>query len=80
MPVEAVAIEVGYEDASFFGRLFRRKVSLTPAQYRKRFGQLRKFMQASDYKFSIVQSWESVKKSPREARGLLGASGKARKS
>lgn len=40
LPVEAVAQEVGYQDASFFGRLFRRKVALTPAQYRKRFGAL----------------------------------------
>lgn len=40
MPVEAVAIEVGYQDASFFSRLFRRKVQLTPAQYRRRFGEL----------------------------------------
>ena len=38
--VEAIANEVGYEDASFFGRLFRRKVGLTPAQYRQRFGSL----------------------------------------
>jgi transcriptional regulator GlxA family with amidase domain len=42
LPVEAVANEVGYEDASFFGRLFRRKVGLTPAQYRLRFGSLRR--------------------------------------
>jgi transcriptional regulator GlxA family with amidase domain len=42
LSIEAVANEVGYEDASFFGRLFRRKVGLTPAQYRKRFGGLRK--------------------------------------
>lgn len=40
LPVEAVAMEVGYQDASFFGRLFRRKVALTPAQYRRRFGAL----------------------------------------
>lgn len=40
LPVEAVAFEVGYQDASFFNRLFRRKVTLTPAQYRKRFGAL----------------------------------------
>ena len=46
-PIEAVANEVGYEDASFFGRMFRRKVGLTPAQYRKRFGGLRKVLQAS---------------------------------
>lgn len=41
LPIEAVANEVGYEDASFFGRLFRRKVGLTPAQYRRRFAALR---------------------------------------
>ncbi len=40
-PVEAVANEVGYEDAGYFAALFRRKVGLTPAQYRKRFGTLR---------------------------------------
>jgi transcriptional regulator GlxA family with amidase domain len=44
-PVEAVANEVGYEDSSFFGRLFRRKVGITPAQYRKRFGSLRRALQ-----------------------------------
>lgn len=36
-PVEAVALEVGYEDAGFFSRLFRRQVKLTPLQYRRRF-------------------------------------------
>ena len=41
-PVEAIANEVGYEDAGFFIRLFRRQVSLTPAQYRKRFGSMRR--------------------------------------
>lgn len=40
--MEAVANTVGYEDSSFFGRLFRRKVGVTPAQYRKRFGGLRR--------------------------------------
>jgi transcriptional regulator GlxA family with amidase domain len=45
LPIEAVANEVGYEDTSFFGRLFKRKVGLTPAQYRKRFGHLRKALQ-----------------------------------
>ena len=39
-PIEAVALEVGYQDASFFSRLFRRKVGLSPAQYRRRFGAL----------------------------------------
>lgn len=41
-PVEAVASEVGYEDAGFFSRLFRREVGLTPAQYRRRFGAMRR--------------------------------------
>jgi transcriptional regulator GlxA family with amidase domain len=45
-PVEAIANEVGYEDAGFFSRLFRRNVNLTPAQYRKRFGSMRKALQA----------------------------------
>jgi transcriptional regulator GlxA family with amidase domain len=45
-PVEAIANEVGYEDAGFFSRLFRRKVNLAPGQYRKRFGSMRKLLQA----------------------------------
>jgi transcriptional regulator GlxA family with amidase domain len=45
-PVEAIAREVGYEDAGFFSRLFRRQVQLTPAQYRKRFGSLRRAVQS----------------------------------
>jgi len=44
LSVEAVAAQVGYEDSSFFGRLFRRTVGLTPAQYRKRFRSLRKVL------------------------------------
>lgn len=43
--IEAVANEIGYEDAGFFSRLFRRHVGLTPAQYRKRFGSLRNVLQ-----------------------------------
>ena len=42
LSVEAIANEIGYEDASFFGRMFRRKVGMTPVQYRLRFGALRK--------------------------------------
>jgi transcriptional regulator GlxA family with amidase domain len=44
-PVEAIANEVGYEDAGYFGRLFRRSVTLSPAQYRKRFGAMRRALQ-----------------------------------
>lgn len=42
--IETIAGEVGYEDAAFFARLFRRRVGLTPAQYRRRFGELRRAM------------------------------------
>jgi len=44
-PIELIAQSVGYEDAAFFGRLFRRKVGMTPAQYRRRFGGLRRALQ-----------------------------------
>jgi transcriptional regulator GlxA family with amidase domain len=46
-PIEEIAEEVGYEDAGFFSRLFRRHVQLTPAQYRKRFGSLRRALQGA---------------------------------
>ncbi len=44
--VESVASQVGYEDPSFFGRLFKRNVGLTPAQYRRRFRTLRDVLEA----------------------------------
>jgi transcriptional regulator GlxA family with amidase domain len=44
-PVEAVANDVGYEDAGFFSRLFRRHVGLSPNEYRKRFGSMRRALQ-----------------------------------
>ena len=47
LPVESVALEVGYSDTSFFTRLFRRKVGLGPAQYRQRFGRLARELQAA---------------------------------
>ncbi|HEY5801934.1 MAG TPA: helix-turn-helix domain-containing protein [Burkholderiaceae bacterium] len=45
LPIEAIANEVGYEDAGFFSRLFKRAVNLTPAQYRKRFRSLRRALE-----------------------------------
>ena len=39
--IEAIAADVGYRDASFFNRLFRRKVMMPPTQYRRRFGGLK---------------------------------------
>jgi transcriptional regulator GlxA family with amidase domain len=49
LPIEAIANEVGYEDAGYFSRLFRRKVNLTPAQYRKRFGALRSTLTSGEF-------------------------------
>src|SRR5690606_13042291 len=46
-PGEAIAVEVGYQDASFFSRLFRRRVALTPAQHRRRFGGLKRRLDAA---------------------------------
>jgi transcriptional regulator GlxA family with amidase domain len=46
-PIEAIAVEVGYQDTSFFGRLFRRKVALSPAQYRRRFKPLGEQLRAA---------------------------------
>jgi transcriptional regulator GlxA family with amidase domain len=39
--IESIAFDVGYRDASFFNRLFRRKVMMSPTQYRRRFGDLK---------------------------------------
>ena len=40
-PIEVVAEQVGYADASFFRRLFGRRVGLSPLQYRRRFRGMR---------------------------------------
>jgi transcriptional regulator GlxA family with amidase domain len=48
LPVEAVALEVGYQDNGFFGRLFRRRIGMTPAQYRRRWGNLRTLLRRSE--------------------------------
>lgn len=42
--VEDIAADVGYEDDSFFRRLFRRKVGLSPRAYRQRFQSFRKVL------------------------------------
>jgi transcriptional regulator GlxA family with amidase domain len=36
-PVDEIGWKVGYEDAAFFRRLFKRMTTLSPAQYRRRF-------------------------------------------
>lgn len=44
-PVEAIAMDIGYSDSSFFSRLFKRKVGMSPLQYRQRFGRLARELQ-----------------------------------
>lgn len=38
MSIETIAWQVGYEDAAFFRRLFKRVTAVTPGHYRRRFG------------------------------------------
>ncbi|KOF20127.1 AraC family transcriptional regulator [Ensifer adhaerens] len=47
LTIEAIANETGYEDASFFGRLFHRETGLTAAHYRLRFGSLSRALKHS---------------------------------
>ena len=35
--IERICYEVGYEDVSFFRRLFKRRTGITPSQYRQMF-------------------------------------------
>lgn len=46
--IEALANEVGYEDGSFFRRLFRRRVGLTPAEYRRKYRPMGKALAAAE--------------------------------
>lgn len=46
-PLEVVAERAGYDDVTFFSRLFKRLVQMTPNQYRRRFGSLRKALEQS---------------------------------
>lgn len=41
LPVDEISAQAGYEDASFFRRLFRRRTGLSPSQYRRMFRPLR---------------------------------------
>jgi transcriptional regulator GlxA family with amidase domain len=37
LPVEEVGLDVGYENAAFFRRVFQRVTRLTPSAYRRKF-------------------------------------------
>jgi transcriptional regulator GlxA family with amidase domain len=71
-PIDEVSAEAGYEDASFFRRLFRRRTGLSPADYRRMFsgfaaGQPPRRMRASVPPPARGDS-ESVPASPKHRR------------
>jgi transcriptional regulator GlxA family with amidase domain len=39
-PIDDIGYQVGYEDAAFFRRLFRRTTGLTPAAYRRKYAPI----------------------------------------
>jgi transcriptional regulator GlxA family with amidase domain len=41
LPADEISARVGYEDASFFRRLFRRRTGMTPVLYRRMFSSPR---------------------------------------
>jgi transcriptional regulator GlxA family with amidase domain len=40
MPIQAVSIDIGYDDVAFFRRLFKRSTGMTPVEYRSHFAPL----------------------------------------
>lgn len=38
LPFEEISLKAGYENVSFFRRIFKKNTSITPAEYRRRFG------------------------------------------
>ncbi|MCP5087369.1 MAG: helix-turn-helix transcriptional regulator, partial [Rhodobacteraceae bacterium] len=40
VPFEEISLKAGYENVSFFRRIFKKSTSITPAEYRRRFGNL----------------------------------------
>jgi transcriptional regulator GlxA family with amidase domain len=47
MPVDDICVAAGYEDPSFFRRLFKRLTGLTPSQYRRMFQPVVNITEAS---------------------------------
>ena len=41
LPLDEISFVVGYEDASFFRRLFKRLTGLSPGQYRRMFRSMK---------------------------------------
>lgn len=46
--VDQIGYRVGYEDRSYFSRLFRQKINMTPGEYRRAYGTGRETAQQSD--------------------------------
>ena len=64
-PVDEICFAVGYEDASFFRRLFRRRTGVAPARYRRAFRPIHRGMPAVPQ----ASKAESRPKAVREAGG-----------
>jgi transcriptional regulator GlxA family with amidase domain len=45
--VDEVGFSVGYQDPTFFRRLFKRMTGLTPAAYRRKFATIAPFVEHS---------------------------------
>ena len=48
--VDEISYDVGYEDASFFRRLFRRRTGVAPAQYRRAFKPIARLTADADHR------------------------------
>jgi len=57
MPVDEISVQVSYEDASFFRRLFKRRTGLTPSHYRRMFQPV---SAASDLATHITRSKKPI--------------------
>lgn len=49
LPIEVVALQIGHQDNGFFGRLFRRKLGMTAAQYRRKWRNLRTLLRRQEW-------------------------------
>jgi transcriptional regulator GlxA family with amidase domain len=49
-PVDEIGFAIGYEDPSFFRRLFRRRTGMAPARYRRVFQPIHRGMPAMSHR------------------------------
>jgi transcriptional regulator GlxA family with amidase domain len=68
LSIDELSSQVGYEDPAFFTRLFRRKVGLSPAQYRRRFQALRGALEAGPDRRDSGRASDVVRAAPSRLR------------